>query len=139
MKRIPVFSPARAALRGTLDRIRERNHEPYALSADIEDHDDAYVVRFDAPGVTRDHVHVRFLDGRLIARIDRFRDSYEGFELRSAGRHLSFRGEVELPEDADIEPESGEATIRANGTLEIRVPKATVAADEPAATPSVAD
>ena len=102
-----------------VSRMQERKPLPY----DLLESDDAYLVVFDAPGATRSDVQVRFVDGEVTVRIDRFRDFHEGFEMRFPGRGLSLTGSVRLPEEASVEAESANATLSDNGTLRIRIPK----------------
>jgi HSP20 family molecular chaperone IbpA len=102
-----------------MSRVQERKPLPY----DLLESDDAYLVVFDAPGVQRSDVQVRFLDGEVQVRIDRFREFYEGFEMRFPGRGLSIDGEVTLPDDAAVDADGASATLADNGTLRIRIPK----------------
>jgi HSP20 family molecular chaperone IbpA len=44
--------------------------------------------------------------------------------MRFPGRGLALDGRVELPADTDLDPEGATATLRENGTLYVRVPKA---------------
>jgi HSP20 family molecular chaperone IbpA len=104
-----------------LSRVQERRPLPH----DLLESDDAYLVVFDAPGVSRSDVQVRFLDGAVRVRIDRFRDFHEGFEMRVPGRGLSLDGEVELPGDAAVDPDRATATLGENGTLRVKIPKRT--------------
>jgi len=102
-----------------LSRIQERR----PLTYDLLESEDAYLVVFDVPGATRSDVQVRFLDGGVQIRVDRFRDFYEGYEMRVPGRGLSLDGEADLPDDADVDPASASATLADNGTLRVRIPK----------------
>jgi HSP20 family molecular chaperone IbpA len=102
-----------------MSRVQERKPLPY----DLLESDDAYLVVFDTPGVQRSDVQVRFLDGEVQVRVDRFRDFHEGFEMRFPGRGLSLDGEVTLPDDAAVDAEKAAATLADNGTLRIRIPK----------------
>ena len=102
-----------------MSRVQERKPLPH----DLLESDDAYLVVFDSPGVQRSDVQVRFLDGQVQIRIDRFRDFYDGFEMRFPGRGLSLDGEVTLPEDAAVDAGGASATLADNGTLRIRIPK----------------
>jgi HSP20 family molecular chaperone IbpA len=102
-----------------MSRVQERKPLPY----DLLESDDAYLVVFDAPGAQRSDVQVRFLDGEVQVRIDRFREFYEGFEMRFPGRGLSIDGEVTLPDDAAVDADGASATLADNGTLRIRIPK----------------
>ena len=104
-------------------RTASRVQEARPLRPDLLEDDDAYLAVFDAPGATVSDVQVRYKDGKLLVRIDRFREHREGYEMRFPGRGLSLDGRVRLPGDAEVEPEAATATLRANGTLEVRVPK----------------
>ena len=104
-------------------RTASRVSEARPLRPDLLEDDEAYLAVFDAPGAAASDVQVRFEDGRVLVRIDRFRDHHEGFEMRYPGRGLSLDGRVRLPRDATVDPDAATATLRANGTLEVRVPK----------------
>jgi HSP20 family molecular chaperone IbpA len=104
-----------------LSRVQERRPLPY----DLLESDEAYLVVFDAPGVSRSDLQVRFLDGAVQVRVDRFRDFYEGFEMRIPGRGLSIDGEVDLPGDAAVDPDRATATLGEDGTLRVEIPKRT--------------
>jgi HSP20 family molecular chaperone IbpA len=112
-------------------RVQERT----PLPADLLESDDAYLVVFDAPGVEATDLQVQYVDDRVEVRIDRFRPFHEDFEMRYPGRGLSLDGSVTLPGDAVVDADAASATLRDNGTLEVRVPKAEAAddADEPTA------
>ena len=101
-------------------RIQER----MPLAHDLLEGDDAYLVVFDAPGATSQDVQVRFEDGSVTVRIDRFRGFHEGFEMRFPGRGLSLDGRADLPPDADVEADEATATLTDGGTLQVRIPKA---------------
>jgi hypothetical protein len=62
-------------------------------------------------------------------RIDRFRDFFEGFDMRFPGRGLSLDGSAELPADAAVDAESASATLKANGTLHVTIPKTSAGRD----------
>jgi HSP20 family molecular chaperone IbpA len=102
-----------------MSRMQERKPLPY----DLLESDDAYLVVFDAPGTTRSDMQVRFLDGEVQVRIDRFRDFYEGFEMRFPGRGLSLDGSATLPDDAAVDADEATATLSDNGTLRVEIPK----------------
>jgi HSP20 family molecular chaperone IbpA len=93
------------------------------LPVDLLESDEAYLAIFDAPGAAASDVQVRYADGRVLVRIDRFRSFHEGFEMRFPGRGLSLDGEVELPEDAVVTAEHASATLTDRGTLEVELPK----------------
>lgn len=124
-------------------RVAGRIQETSLQAADVLESDDAYLVVFDAPGVAASDVQVRFRRGAVEVRIDRFREHHEGFEMRFPGRGLSLDGRARLPGDATVDPEGATATLRDNGTLEVRIPKAagegggeTVVVEEAATTES---
>mgnify|MGYP000722408706 FL=1 len=100
-------------------KVQERKPLPY----DVLESDDAYLVVFDAPGVTRSDVQVRYVEGEVQVRLDRFRDFHEGFEMRFPGRGLSLDGRARLPPDADVDAGEASATLSDNGTLRVEVPK----------------
>jgi len=108
-------------------RVASRVQEAGLLPADVLEDDDAYLVVFDAPGATASDVQVRYRRGAVEVRIDRFREHHEGFEMRFPGRGMSLDGRARLPTDARIDPDEATATLRDNGTLEVRVPKQAVA------------
>lgn len=109
-------------LRG-VGRVSSNVQENKAIPVDLLESDEAVLAVFDAPGADRDDVQVRFSNGCIHLRIDRFRDGHEGFEMVFPGRGLALAGQVELPSDADVDPNTATATITENGTLEVRVPK----------------
>ncbi|SFH57160.1 Molecular chaperone IbpA, HSP20 family [Halorubrum aquaticum] len=93
------------------------------LSSDLLESEDAYLVVFDAPGVSGEDVDVTFLDRTVEVRLDRFRDFYDGFEVVFPGRGLTLSGSAELPADADVTPHGANATLTRNGTLQVEIPK----------------
>ncbi|ADQ68006.1 molecular chaperone [Halogeometricum borinquense DSM 11551] len=124
MNRLKEFGES--AARSVLERIGRgvsRVQEQKPLPYDLLESDDAYLVVFDAPGVQRSDVQVRFLNGEVQVRIDRFRDFHEGFEMRFPGRGLSLDGGAELPDDAAVDATGASATLTANGTLRVEIPK----------------
>ncbi len=109
-------------------RAMARTQEHGGLGVDLLTSEDAYLAVFDAPGAQGEDVQARYEDGAVLVRIDRFREHREGFEMRFPGRGLSLDGRVELPDDADVDPDSATATLADNGTLQVRVPRT----DDPA-------
>ncbi|MFB6157812.1 MAG: Hsp20/alpha crystallin family protein, partial [Haloferacaceae archaeon] len=103
-----------------VSRVQERK----PLPNDLLESDDAYLAVFDASGATRSDVQVRFVEGEVQVRIDRFRDFREGYEMRFPGRGLSLDGSVVLPGDAAVDAEGADATLTDSGVLKVRVPKA---------------
>jgi len=107
----------------SVGRAVGRTQEQRPLPADLLESDDAYLVVFDAPGVEREDIQVRFEDGEVRVRLDRFREFHEGYDMRFPGRGLSLDGGASLPEGAPLDPSGASATLRQNGTLQVRVPK----------------
>ena len=104
-------------------RAMGRAQESRELPVDLLVSEDAYLAVFDAPGTKGDDVQARYEDGAVLVRVDRFREHRERFEMRFPGRGLALDGRVELPADADLNPEEATATLRENGTLYVRVPR----------------
>ncbi len=100
---------------------RVQNHR--SLPVDILENDDTYRVVFDAPGAEPDDVAVRYLEGNVKVRIDRFRQFHEGYEMRFPGRGMALSGEAELPADAVVDPDAGTAKLSETGTLTVEIPK----------------
>jgi HSP20 family molecular chaperone IbpA len=115
-------SIGRTVLSG-IGRASSRVQERKSLPVDLLESDDAYLAVFDAPGASAGDVSVELVDHTLNVDIERFRGLHDGYSMRFPGRGLSLRGEVELPEDADVDAEAGDATITKNGTLEVLIPK----------------
>ena len=122
-----------------LGRAAGRVQENKPLPADLLEADDAYLVVFDAPGATASDLQVRYVEDRVEVRLDRFREFYDDYEMRYPGRGLALDGAVTLPEDALVDPETASATLKNDGTLHVRVPKAEDAGDEAAAVDGEAD
>jgi HSP20 family molecular chaperone IbpA len=114
-------------------RAASKVQESKPLPVDLLESDDAYLVVFDAAGATGSDVQVRYADGAVHVRIDRFRDFYEDFEMVFPGRGLSLDGKADLPADAVVDAEEATATLTENGTLRVRVPKRGETTDEPSA------
>lgn len=104
-------------------RTASRVQEARPLRPDLLEDDDAYLAVFDAPGAATSDVQVRFDDGTVHVRIDRFREHYEDFEMRYPGRGLSLDGRVRLPREAAVDADAATATLRSNGTLQVHLPK----------------
>ena len=104
-------------------RASSRVQESRPLAADVLESDDAYLVIFDAPGATGSDVQVRYSNGNVLVRIDRFREFRDGFEMIFPGRGLTLDGEVALPDDALVDATAATATLKDSGTLRIEVPK----------------
>ena len=104
-------------------RIAGRVQESKLLGADLLESDEEFLVVFDAPGVRQSDVQVKFVSGEIHVRVDRFREFYEGFEMRFPGRGLTLDGRVELPEGSEVDPDAATARLTDHGTLHVRVPK----------------
>ena len=102
-----------------VSKLQERK----PLAYDLLESEDAYLVVFDAPGATSSDVEVRLHDGAVHVRVDRFREYYEGFDMRFPGRGLALDGRAELPADAGVEPDGATATLTDSGSLQVRLPK----------------
>lgn len=111
-------------IRRKLADARHRRISPAEMEADLIEHGQGVTALFDAPGIDPAAVDVRFLDGRLVAAAERERETFDGYRRTVATRPLAFKGAVELPVGDDVDPEAGQATMRADGTLAITVPKA---------------
>jgi HSP20 family molecular chaperone IbpA len=107
----------------SVGRAVGRTQEQRPLPSDLLESEQAFLAVFDAPGVERGDVQVRFEDGEVRVRLDRFREFHEGFEMRFPGRGLSLSGSVALPDGAAVDPSASTATLKENGTLQVRVPK----------------
>ena len=113
-------------------RVASRVQEATNLPVDVLESDDAYLLVFDAAGAAASDVQVRYRRNAVEVRIDRFREHFEGFEMRVPGRGMSLDGRARLPGDAIVDAEAATATLRDNGTLAVRLPKReTAGTDEP--------
>ncbi|MFC7177175.1 Hsp20/alpha crystallin family protein [Halosegnis marinus] len=110
-------------------RVSARVQEERPLAADVLEGDGAYLVVFDAPGVEMEDVQVRFEDGAVHVRLDRFRDVHDGYEMVFPGRGLTLEGRADLPAGAAVEPTRAEATLTENGALRVEVPKVVAESD----------
>lgn len=106
-----------------LGRAYSQVQERTPLKSDVLESDEEFLVVFDAPGASAGDVQVKYVDGSVLVRLDRFREFHEGYEMRFPGRGLSLDGEVELPADADVDLDAAQATLTDSGTLEVHVPK----------------
>jgi HSP20 family protein len=117
-------------------RASGKAQETRGLAVDVLESQDAYLVVFDAPGATSTDVQVRYVDGAVEARVDRFREFYDDFEMRFPGRGLSLDGRASLPDDATVDAAAADATLTRHGTLEVRLPKRDADEDSDAEKPS---
>lgn len=100
-----------------------------SLPVDVLEDDSSYLVVFDAPGTEPEDVQVRYLQGRVKIRLERFRQFRDRFEMRFPGRGMTLDGEAELPADAAVDPDAGTARLSETGTLRIEIPKDTALED----------
>ena len=107
----------------TVGRAVGQAQERRPLPVDLLESEDAYLAVFDAPGATASDVQVRFVEGRIEVRVDRFRAFHEGFEMVFPGRGLALDGRVELPEGARVDPSGADAVLKDVGELHVTVPK----------------
>lgn len=106
-----------------IGKASSRVQENKPLRADLLESEDHFLAVFDAPGATSEDVEVRFDAGTVKVRIDRFRDFYEGFDMRVPGRGLSLHGSVDLPDDDAVDARAADAMLTRTGTLRVRIPK----------------
>ena len=88
--------------------------------SEVEDQDEAYVVRLELPGVKRDDVEVELSGRRLTVRAERKQTERKGLVRRGTRRTGSFFFETLLP--AELHADDIEATLDA-GVLTLRLPK----------------
>ncbi len=122
MSRFGRLQRVTRGVRRRLADVRQRRIAPADMQADLIEHEHGVTALFDAPGIEPGALDVRFLDGRIVAAAERERLTYEGYRRTLSNRPLAFEGAIELPTD-DVDPEAGRATMRADGTLAITVPK----------------
>ncbi len=103
--------------------FRHRNVRVRSIAADLYERPDEFIAIVDTPGAHDGDVQVRYLDDRIMVRIERFRDHHEGYDMVVPGRPLTTIGEIDLPERSSIEPTTASATLRHDGTLRIRLPR----------------
>jgi HSP20 family molecular chaperone IbpA len=106
-----------------IGRASARVQERKPLPVDLLESEESFLAVFDAPGVEAPDVAVRFEHGVLNVRIDRFREFYDDYEMRLPGRGMSLDSEVALPDGASVDPAGATATVTANGTLRVELPK----------------
>lgn len=137
MTSLPDFATLASSLRTGVRHIRRRDWRRGTLEADVYEQSASYVVVFDAPGVREVDVQVRYLDGSVLVRLERFREHREEYESVVAGRPLTTDGRVRLPDDAVVAPDLAAATLTRNGTLQVQIPKTSESASGSEPTPAV--
>ncbi|MXR52581.1 Hsp20 family protein [Halovenus sp. WSH3] len=113
-----------SAVFGTLGRVMARTQEKRGLPVDLLESDDAFLAIFDAPGAHSSDIQVRFEDDTIFVRLDRFRSPREEYEMTYPGRGLALDGRTTLPDGAAVDPAGATATLKEDGTLHVRIPKA---------------
>ncbi len=122
-----------SAVRSVMERVGRgvsRVQERKPLVYDLLESDDAYLVIFDAAGADHSDVQVRFVEGEVQVRVDRFRPFHEAFEMRFPGRGLALSGQAQLPTDA-VDADAASATLTDAGALRVRIPKSGDTTDVP--------
>jgi HSP20 family molecular chaperone IbpA len=117
------------AVAGTIGRAMSRTQEKRPLPVDLLESEEAYLAIFDAPGALSSDIQVTYERSTIRVRLDRFREFKDGFKMVFPGRGLALDGRVDLPDDAVVDPEAATATLKEDGTLHVRVPKADTGAD----------
>ena len=123
---------ASSLVRQSIAWVRQRGRRIGTVDVDLLETADQFLIHADAPGVEEDDVQVRYVDGEVFLRIDRFRHPHDGFELVVDGRSMSLDGRVSLPEMTAVDPTLAEATLNGDGTLHITIPKGEAVADSTA-------
>jgi HSP20 family protein len=93
----------------------------FAPVADIEEHDDAYVVQVELPGVKREDVTIELIGNELAISGEVKEEERQGVVRRRMRRYGRFDYRVSLPDQLDSE--KVDATLD-DGLLTVRVPKA---------------
>jgi HSP20 family protein len=88
--------------------------------AELEELDDAWLVRVELPGVKRDDVDIQLAGRRLVVRAQRKDEQREGTLRRTTRTMGRYFLDVVLP--GEVDPEGVEATLE-DGVLMVRVPK----------------
>jgi len=111
----------------SIGRGLSRTQECKSLPVDLLENDEAFLLVFDAPGASSRDIQVEYDEGTVSVRIDRFREFHDGYEMQVPGRGLTLRGRASLPADAAVAPDDARATLTADGTVQIEIPKTAAA------------
>jgi HSP20 family molecular chaperone IbpA len=124
MKNEPTLQPAEPREKRPVEREATRPQLLFRPDVDIVEHQDAFLVTADLPGVDESHVDVRLEKGvlRLEAELAAKNDP-TWTPLHAEYRSGGYRREFALSEQIDAE--GIEASLR-DGVLELRLPKAAV-------------
>lgn len=102
-----------------------------APSVDLTEHEDAYVVLVDMPGLEDGQANVTLEDGHLSisgSRVDVVKDTSGGQVIRQERRATQFARTIALPGPVDSD---GMTTAYEDGVLTIRIPKQNAGDDSP--------
>ncbi|OIB57826.1 Hsp20/alpha crystallin family protein [Natrialba sp. SSL1] len=116
-------SSIKHALYRQLGRASGRIQNHRNLDVDVLEDDTSYLVVFDVPGAETDDIQVRYIEGNVKIKVDRFRPFREEYSMCFPGRGMHLGGEADLPPDAVVDPNAGTATLSETGTLRIDIPK----------------
>lgn len=124
MSKLSRVGSTLSKVRQRVSDLRNRHGGMGNIDVDLYETAEEFVAVADTPGAQEGDVQVRYLEDRILVRVERFREHREGFEVVVPGRPLTTYGEIELPNDAQIAARTAAATLRKNGTLMIELPKA---------------
>jgi HSP20 family protein len=126
---MPAWDDPWAQLRALNQRVTRLLEEWSPVTADgevatplgeLEEHDDAWLVRLELPGVRRDDVQVELDGRRLVVDAERKQTERKGLLRRSTRTTGRYHLESWLP--GDVDADAVEATLDA-GVLTVRLPK----------------
>jgi HSP20 family protein len=96
---------------------------PWAPFADVSETEDAYVIRAELPGISKDQVDIQLQDRELVISGE-VKDTENGRRRRSSRRSGRFEYRTFLP--GDINPDGVSAEL-SDGILTVTVPKSEAA------------
>ncbi len=134
MRYEPLFHQSRGLLnqwRRDMDRMFDRSYDveeadvtaaAWTPAVDIEEAQDAYILRADLPGVDPQDIEIHMEDGVLLISGERKSEVKEEREnyTRVERAHGSFFRRFTLPDTTDADAISAKS---GNGVLEVRIPK----------------
>jgi HSP20 family molecular chaperone IbpA len=122
MKKEPTLQPLEPREKRPVEREATRPELLFRPDVDIVEHQDAFLVTADLPGVDESHVDVRLEQGVLsLEASPAFEADPSWAPLHAEYRTGGYRREFALSEHIDAE--GIEASLR-DGVLELRLPKA---------------
>lgn len=106
------------------DAWTSRESGELAIQLDVQDTEDALLVRAEVPGVDKDDLHIELHDRTLTIRGEKRAEERRETdkEVYTERRYGSFMRSLTLP--AEVDPEQVRAD-HSNGILTVRLPKAT--------------